>query len=604
MLVTKKDKKLILFILSLIIFFWFAFLITSSLFSKVSLHNSELKNLVSHDAKWLNSSRDIKINDLKNRIILLDFWNYSCVNCFDNISEVKKLKKEFSDNLTVIGVHSAKFNNQKDSNNIKKAILKYDISNLVINDSNLKIWEDFKISSWPTLVLLNPQGEVVKKYENKISIKEVRKDVLKLAEKYRYEINKNSLPIVLERNKAISHILKFPSEIEFAQDFSYLDMKKTNALIISNTGKNKIIFTNLDGKILLEIGSNEEGFQDGFIDNAKFNSPRGLLFKDNILYVADMGNHALRKINFKSGEVETLIGTGKRGGILTTENIAEDFSLSSPWGLEFFPDKNNIIISNAGTNQLLKFDIKKRTITPFAGNGTEGMKDGKYPSNTLAQPRFLSGTPRNLYFIDSKSSSLRQIDKKGHVKTFIGKGLFEFGNKNGSKKEALMQHPNGLAVTNKSVYITDTHNHLIRRYDFQSEKISNFSGNIQGSGVGNKNDTTYSDPEAIIFVGDKFYITDTNNNRIIELDSKTGNSKLIDIIPKLVMPAEGLLEYLPNLNKISTKKISSSKEVSLFFNLKKGWKINDSAPSFFNLVEIGNEKEANLITSFDESEIR
>ena len=598
MVITKKDKKLILFILSLAIVFWFFYLSISSLFTKIIFYNSNIKNITNHKAEWLNVERPLEASDIKNRVILLDFWTYACVNCLHVMPEIKKLEQEFGNKLTVVGVHSGKFNNEKKIDGIRKAVLKHDISHPVVNDADFKIWKSFGVKSWPTMILLDPNGRITKTYEGEVSGSIIREDVKKLVKKYKYNLSHSALPIVLEKNKMVNYVLKFPAKIKFARDFSYKNISKTNALIISNTGKNNIMITSLNGKSLLEIGSGSVGFEDGDFNTASFNSPRGLLFKNNILYVADTGNQALRKIDFTTGKVQTIAGNGSRGDVVKGNKSAKNTSLASPWDLEFFPDNNNIIIANAGTHQLLRYNLSAQTISPFAGNGEEGLTDGKYPHNALAQPSGLSAANGKLYFVDSESSSLRVAQKDGEVDTLIGKGLFDFGHQNGGRKSALLQHPVGLTADDIGVYIADTHNHIIRKYNFNSKELTDYSGSVRGDGVGSKNNTSYNEPEAIISILDKFYIADTNNNRIVEL-SNNGSSKFLDVIPKLKMPKDGLLEYLPNLEKIAAQTVKSNSEITLLFNMKKGWKINESAPSFFNLIEINSHNEANLIASFD-----
>ena len=609
MIITKKDKKLILLISSTIIVIWFIYLSISSILSAVAIDNTNLKNLTNNanleaDSKWLNSARNITASDLKNRIILVDFWTYSCVSCLQLVPEIKKLEAEFGDKLTIIGVHSSKFQNDKEIESIKKAIIKYDITNPVINDSNSAIWKSFNISALPTIVLIDPKGKISKKYQGNISGRKISEDVQKLIKKYHYSLNHNKLPIVLEKNKTVESILKFPSGIGFAHNFSYKNIAKTNGLIISNTSRNTIMIVSLDGTTLLEIGSGNAGSDDGDIANASFNFPHGLLFKDNVLYVADTGNHLLRKVDFATGEVATIIGTGKNGSILTTKNTATTTSLSSPWDIKFFPDTKHIIISNSGTNQLLKYNIANNIIEPFAGNGELDLIDGTYPNNSLAQPSGLSVASGNLYFVDPGTSSLRVSNKEGVVKTIIGKGVFSFGHKNGTKEEALMQHPIGLSADDTGIYIVDTYNHLIRRFDFKTNSLSDYSGDFKGDKVGDTNNTSYNAPEAMVAVLDKFYIADTNNNRIIELARNGRSSKLLNIIPITKLPKEGLAEYLPNLATIPSKKVKSDSEINLSFDMNAGWKINQLAPSFFNLVEIKNNKEANLIVSFDGETIK
>ncbi|MFT6106414.1 MAG: thiol-disulfide isomerase/thioredoxin [Rickettsiales bacterium] len=517
------------------------------------------------------------------------------------IPEIKNLEMEFDNKLTVIGVHSGKFDNEKETSSIRKAVLKYDITHPVVNDADFKIWDGFKVSSWPTIVLIDPEGRVVKKYEGEVSSSVIRKDVKNLIKKYKYQLNSAGLPIVLEKNKIVDNVLNFPAKITLAKGFSYKNISKTNALVIANTGKHNIILTSFNGKTLLEIGSGDSGFEDGDFDNSSFNSPRGLIFEKNILYVADTGNHALRKIDFGTGKVTTIIGSGRRGKIIGVKNKIKDISLASPWDLEFFPDKNNIIIANAGTHQLLKYNISKKTISPFVGNGKEDLIDGKYPKNSLAQPSGISAHGEKLYFVDSESSALRMVDKSGKLTTLIGRGLFDFGYKNGDSKKALMQHPVGLVAVDSGIYIADTHNHVIRKYNFKTKQIYDYSGGLKGSGVGNREETRYDEPEDIIAVKGNFYVADTNNNRIVELGLNGSVSRLIDIVPQIKMPTEGLLEYLPNLTTISSQNVKENSEVTLVFDMKKGWKVNQSAPSFFNLVEIKDNKDAHLIASFSDS---
>lgn len=604
MVVTKKDKKLIIFILSTLIALWFAYIIASAIYTRINFSSSNIKSLTSNNLTWLNSSRSVNKGDLKGRVILLDFWTYACVNCLHVVPEVKKLENEFGDRLTVIGVHSGKFSNEKDNDSIKKAIIKNNIDHLVVNDPDFKVWNSFKVKSWPTLMLLDPSGNIVKKYEGEILAAKVRHDVKKTIEKFKYQLSSSELPIALEKNKSSDYVLKFPAKIKLVQDFSYKSIGRTNALFIANTGKNKITITNLNGNTLLEIGSGDIGFDDGNFTTATFNAPRGLLFKDNALYVADTGNHALRKINFINGTVSTIAGTGKRGEILTSEKSAKTTDLASPWDLALFPNADNIIIANAGTHQLLKHNISSATIRPFAGNGNEELTDGVYPNNSLAQPSGLSVSGGQLYFVDSETSSLRVAGSDGRIKTLIGKGLFDFGKKDGKKEDALMQHPEGLIATDKEIYIADTHNHLIRKYIIKTGELSTYSGNERGDGLGGRKSLNYDEPEAITFFSDRFYISDSNNNRIIELTKNSGNSKILDVIPQQKLPADNLLEYLPNLEKLPTKKVKSTGNVIINFNLKQGWVVNKSAPSFFNLVEVKNKKEANLIASFNDSMIR
>ena len=105
---------------------------------------------------WLNSDSALQISDFKGKFILLDFWTFCCINCMHVIPELKALEHKYADELVVIGVHSAKFTNEQGTANIRQAILRYGISHPVVNDKDFRIWDEYAVRAWPTLILINP----------------------------------------------------------------------------------------------------------------------------------------------------------------------------------------------------------------------------------------------------------------------------------------------------------------------------------------------------------------------------------------------------------------------------------------------------------------
>src|SRR4051812_40757332 len=93
--------------------------------------------------EWLNTKSPLSIKDLKGKVVLLDFWTYCCINCMHIIPDLKKLEAKYSKELVVIGVHSAKFQNEKQTQNIREAIQRYEIEHPVVNDKDFKIWRSY-----------------------------------------------------------------------------------------------------------------------------------------------------------------------------------------------------------------------------------------------------------------------------------------------------------------------------------------------------------------------------------------------------------------------------------------------------------------------------
>ncbi|MCS6927823.1 MAG: thioredoxin-like domain-containing protein, partial [Candidatus Binatia bacterium] len=103
---------------------------------------------------WLNTDRPLTLAELRGKVVLLDFWTYCCINCMHILPDLKRLETKYANQLVVIGVHSAKFPNERESDNIRQAILRYEIEHPVVNDREFRIWRQYGVRAWPTLVLI------------------------------------------------------------------------------------------------------------------------------------------------------------------------------------------------------------------------------------------------------------------------------------------------------------------------------------------------------------------------------------------------------------------------------------------------------------------
>src|SRR6478736_5313461 len=110
---------------------------------------------------WLNTGKPLTLKDLKGKVVLLDFWTLCCINCIHIMPDLARLEKKYPNELVVVGVHSPKFDNEKDTKSIRKAVLRYEIAHPVVNDADHKIWDHYEIDAWPTLVLIDPEGNLV-----------------------------------------------------------------------------------------------------------------------------------------------------------------------------------------------------------------------------------------------------------------------------------------------------------------------------------------------------------------------------------------------------------------------------------------------------------
>ena len=112
---------------------------------------------------WVNTDRPLFVHDdLKGNVVVLDFWTYCCINCMHILPDLEYIEEKYAGQpVVVIGVHSAKFDNEGDRDNILTACQRYDIAHPVIVDENHRIWSEYTVNSWPTLMVVDPEGRVV-----------------------------------------------------------------------------------------------------------------------------------------------------------------------------------------------------------------------------------------------------------------------------------------------------------------------------------------------------------------------------------------------------------------------------------------------------------
>ena len=467
--------------------------------------------------QWLNTNKALRLRNLQGKVVLLDFWAYCCINCQHILPDLARLEKKYPDELVVIGVHSGKFIGEKDSENIRQAILRHGIRHPVVNDAGMQIWHSYGVHAWPTLILIDPIGRIAGRHSGEGVFKAFDRSIASIIRQFdmRGLINREPLNLTLETDKAKDSVLSFPGGI--------LADESSERLFISDSGHDKIVIASLDGNILDICGSGESGYIDGSFDTAKFNRPQGLALSDKTLFVADTGNHCVRTVDLSNKTVSTLAGTGKQGQNSNIRGLAYRAALSSPWDLEIIGSK--LYVAMAGTNQIYRIDLKRNTISPFAGTGVEGRIDGPRQQAALAQPSGLTSDGTRLYFCDSESSSVRWVDVSGNgiVTTIVGLGLFEFGDYDGKGPQARLQHPLGVTYHNGLIYVADTYNNKIKIIDPKMSTVRTFLGN----GTAGSSDSPvplFDEPGALSCYGNKLFIADTNNHLIRVADIKTAKT--------------------------------------------------------------------------------
>jgi DNA-binding beta-propeller fold protein YncE len=531
---------------------------------------------------WLNTDKPLSIAALKGKIVLLDFWTYGCINCIHIIPDLKKLEAKYAKELVVIGIHSAKFQNEKETENIRRIILRYEIEHPVYNDSEYAVWQSYGIRAWPTQVLIGPDGYIVGGVSGEGNYDVIDQTIAKIVEEARKrgELNEEPLKLVLERAKVGDLPLAFPGKI--------LADAKTDRLFIADSNHNRIVVTKLDGTLVETIGTGDSGAADGAFDKATFYRPQGLALDGDNLYVADTENHLIRRVDLKTRNVETIAGTGQQTHEYFKSGPARSVALSSPWDLQLVG--RVLYIAMAGPHQIWQLDLDKNEVSTFAGSGREARIDGPLRESGFAQPSGLANDGKNLYVADSESNIIRAIDiNGGAVKTLVGGDLFDFGDVDGSGDEVRLQHPLGLASYGNKILIADTYNHKIKELDPKQDKVTTFLGTGK-PGQADGTAPSFYEPGGLSLANGNLYVADTNNHAIRVVDLKTKRVSTLRL-NGLTPPAKNMqaLETAvgPNAEdiKVAAQKIRTGANGALQIEveLPPGYHLNPEAPQRYKV---------------------
>ncbi|HZC70570.1 MAG TPA: thioredoxin-like domain-containing protein [Jatrophihabitans sp.] len=418
---------------------------------------------------WFNVAQPLTLDGLRGRFVLLDFWTFCCGNCLHVLDELRPLEAEFADVLTVVGVHSPKFPHEAEPSALRAAIERYEVHHPILNDPALRLWQQYAVRAWPTLVLIDPEGYVVAQAagEGQVSA---------LAEMLRRLVAEHAARGTLRRSDGPyqpvppqSSVLRFPAKaIRLPAARTGRD---ADSLLVADAGHHQLVELDADGsadEVLRRFGSGERG--------APFAEPNGLtLLPEGVasydVVVADTANHVLRGVRLGDGHITTIDLPHALADARTITGPVP--AVLSPWDVAWWPAIERVVVAAAGVHLLLGFDPRSGAVEILAGTTVEGLRDGPAADAWLAQPSGLAVDGDRLWFVDSESSALRWLAADGTIGTAVGEGLFDFGHVDGPAAGARLQHPLGVTVLpDGAVAVLDTYNGAVRRYDPTDETVT------------------------------------------------------------------------------------------------------------------------------------
>ena len=456
------------------------------------------------------------------------------------LPQLRKLEKKFADTLIVIGVHSAKFDTERATENVLAAVRRYNVVHPVVNDVELRVMSAFAARAWPTLMFIDPEGKVIGRHEGEFQLEAMDRVLTAMVEEFDRAgvLDRRPVPFEYGSDSQSTGALAFPGKI-IAPDDGYL--------YVADSNHHGVVVASTEGVVEEVIGNGESPLahesiepppsvlnpvsSDWGYDAPLFDNPQGMALNGETLYVADAGSHTIQRVDLGTKSVSVIAGTGEQSLIRHTGGEATSYPLNSPYDLEI--SDGTLYIAMAGAHQLWQLNIADGTTEPFAGTGAENIVDGTRMDALLAQPSGLGLDGNNLFFADSETSAIRvaKIGAGGRVVTLTGTGLFAFGDRDGIGKDAVLQHPQDVAVAPGAVYIADTYNHKIKRLDLSTLRITTVAGSgRQGFEDGDALEASFDEPAGIAFRDGIVYVADTNNHRVRKFDVDKNIVETIELV--------------------------------------------------------------------------
>jgi thiol-disulfide isomerase/thioredoxin len=426
---------------------------------------------------WLNTGGEqLSLADLRGRIVVLDFWTFCCVNCLHVLDELRPLEEKYADSLVLIGVHSPKFEHEADADALAAAVERYAVHHPVLDDPGLATWQAYTARAWPTLVVIDPEGYIVASMSGEGHAHGLSVLIEELIAEHSAQgtLRQGDSPYAAPPPPETA--LRFPGKAAVLPDGTF---------VVSDTAHHEVV--HLETDLVTERAR--------FGGAGVLNEPQGVLVLPaetaaRVGYdvvVADSVNHQVKGLRLADGAWVTLAGTRRQLRERSGSGPALRQDLSTPWDVAWFIDR--VVVAMAGTHQLwalhLATDPADNTVAVLGGTSAEGIRDGAADEAWFAQPSGLavSADGRRLWVADSETSALRSLDLTDDgfvVETHVGQGLFDFGHRDGTADQALLQHPLGVTVLpDGSVAVSDTYNGAIRRFDPVAREVSTLATGLR-----------------------------------------------------------------------------------------------------------------------------
>lgn len=457
---------------------------------------------------WVNRHGPPRLFDLRGRIVLVVFWNATSASSVNLLSELRQLERRHPDEFVLLGVHTPRYASQQPDAAVLNALRRARFSAPTANDRDWLAWMLYSISAWPTTLLIDPDGGLAARFVGEGRVAEIEDALSRLQEGLPSQRRRPAADLLEGTRAEIAGPLAFPAHA----------LATDSCLYVSDSGRHRILECSHDGRVLRQFGSGTPGNWDGQSAACGFQSPQGLALGQDVLYVADTGNHCVRRIRLDTGDVETVLGSGRPAyGDVEAQGSGLRVAINAPRAVA--ADDDYLYVAAAGQNQILRVDLRAQRAMTLAGDGRSDVRDGIGGQASLSQPGALLLMPGQLLVADSGGNAIRRLRFADlALTTLVGSSPWEPGRLDGTGRKARLAYPCGLAGADNRVYVADTCNDRLCVLDPYSGELATLQC-----------DRPLHEPQGLSFAAGSLWVADRDDHAILRIDPEQGTCERVKV---------------------------------------------------------------------------
>jgi DNA-binding beta-propeller fold protein YncE/thiol-disulfide isomerase/thioredoxin len=457
------------------------------------------------DRRWWNVDHPLRLHgDLAGHVVVVVFFASTCIHCRHVLPTLRYLEQRFAGQpFAVVVVHTPEYDAERDPAARAATIRRNGIRSAFVADDDRAIWNAFECRAWPTLVLIDARSRIRFRGPGE-------PDRERLAGAVAALLAEGGDEGLLGRGRELPPTPERDTSLLCAPTRVAVDLAR-GELWIADTGNDRLLAVELaTGDVRLTAGGSGPGAGDGGFADATFGSPSGVVAVGAEVHVADTGNHLIRKLSLLDFEVATTCGQGRAVRDLEGGRRGVEQGFASPTGVAFA--RGHLYVAMTGLHQIWRVDATSGEARAITGTGAAGFLDGPPARACFSQPTGLAVSGDVLAVADSGNHAIRAIDlRTGLVTTLAGGGRRAAEHRDGVGRDARFSLPTDLAWHGGDLLVVDTLGDAIRRIDAGGTVTT-----LVAPGAG------LFRPEGIAVHGERAFVADTGNDRVVVVDLATG----------------------------------------------------------------------------------